>query len=176
MNIDVKEAAMTNASGHTYDSPVGRLALAASNRGLTRISYGSAVPSATAGSAAQAWLDLARRELDDYFAGRLRRFSVPVDLDRVDDARRRILDGLADVGYGETTTYGALAARLGLVDDGPRQVGVAMARNPVAIVVPCHRVVGAGGALTGYGGGLAAKQALLDLEARDRPGQLTIAI
>ena len=125
---------------------------------------------------ARGWLDLARRELDEYFAGRLRQFNVPVDLHRVDGARRRILDALAEVGYGETTTYGALAARLGLVDDGPRQVGVAMARNPVAIVVPCHRVVGAGGALTGYGGGLPAKQTLLDLEGRDRPGQLTIAI
>ena len=146
-----------------HDTPVGRLTLAASDRGLTRVSYrGVRGP--------------ASRELDDYFAGRLQGFSVPVDLRRVDDVRRRILDALADVGYGETTTYGALAARVGLVDDGPRQVGVAMARNPVAIVLPCHRVVGAGGALTGYGGGLPAKQALLDLEARDRPGQLAMAI
>ena len=106
----------------------------------------------------------------------MRQFSVPVDLRRVDGARRRILDGLADVGYGETTTYGDHAARLGLIDDGPRQVGAAMARNPVAIVVPCHRVLGAGGALTGYAGGLARKRALLELEGRDRPGQLTIAI
>jgi methylated-DNA-[protein]-cysteine S-methyltransferase len=162
-----------------HDTPVGRLTLAASDRGLTRVSYRGVRPVAesdTAGPAARGWLDLARRELDEYFAGRLRQFNVPVDLHRVDSARRRILDALAEVGYGETTTYGALAARLGLVDDGPRQVGVAMARNPVAIVVPCHRVVGAGGALTGYGGGLPAKQTLLDLEGRDRPGQLTIAI
>ena len=161
-----------------HDTPVGRLTLAASDRGLTRVSY-RGVPgngADAAGPTARAWLDLARRELDDYFAGRLRTFTVPVDLRRVDDARRRILDGLADVGFGETTTYGALAARLGLVDDGPRQVGVAMARNPVAIVVPCHRVVGAGGNLTGYGGGLPAKLTLLDLEGRDRPGQLALAI
>jgi methylated-DNA-[protein]-cysteine S-methyltransferase len=170
---------MASTSVLAHDTPVGRLTLAASDRGLTRLSYRgvrSVAGSDTAGPAAGAWLDLARRELDDYFAGRLRQFNVPVDLHRVDDARRRILDALADVGYGETTTYGALAARLGLVDDGPRQVGVAMARNPVAIVVPCHRVLGAGGNLTGYGGGLANKRALLDLEGRDRPGQLTIAI
>jgi methylated-DNA-[protein]-cysteine S-methyltransferase len=168
---------MTSASVLVHDTPVGRLTLAASDRGLTHVSYrGVRSVTDTAGPAARAWLDLARRELDDYFAGRLRRFSVPVDLHRVDDARRRILDGLADVGYGETTTYGTLAVRVGLVDDGPRQVGVAMARNPVAIVVPCHRVLGAGGSLTGYGGGLATKQALLDLERRDRPGQLTIGL
>ena len=160
-----------------HDTPVGRLTLAASERGLTRVSYRGVRPVSetataadTVGPAARAWLDLARRELAEYFGGRLRQFGVPVDLRRVDDARRRILDALADVGYGATTTYGALAARLGLVDDGPRQVGVAMARNPVAIVVPCHRVVGAGGALTGYGGGLPANQTLLDLEGRDRPG------
>jgi methylated-DNA-[protein]-cysteine S-methyltransferase len=162
-----------------HDTPVGRLTLTASDRGLTHVSYRAVRAAAeddTAEPAARAWLDLARRQLDDYFAGRLQQFTVPVDLRRVDDTRRRILDALADVGHGETTTYGALAARLGLVDDGPRQIGVAMARNPVAIVVPCHRVVGAGGKLTGYGGGIPAKQLLLDLEARDRPGQLTIAI
>ena len=169
---------MTIASVLAHDTPVGRLTLAASDRGLTRVSYREvrSAPTGSAGPAARAWLDLVRRELDEYFAGRLRRFGVPIDLHRVDDTRRRILDALADVGYGEPTTYGALAARLGLVADGPRQVGVAMARNPVAIVVPCHRVVGADGALTGYGGGLPAKQTLLDLEGRDRPGQLTIAI
>jgi methylated-DNA-[protein]-cysteine S-methyltransferase len=171
---------MTTTSALVHDTPLGPLALTASERGLTRISYGGVrhVPAADdpVGPTVRAVLDLVRRELDEYFAGLLRQFSVPVDLRRVDVARRHILDGLADVGYGETTTYGELAARLGLVDDGPRRVGVAMARNPVAIVVPCHRVLGAGGALTGYGGGLAAKQALLDLEARDRPGQLTIAI
>ena len=131
---------------------------------------------APATPAAHAWLDLAHRELDAYFAGELRQFTVPVDLSRVDDAHRRILDALAELPYGQTTTYGALATRLGLVDDGPRQVGAAMARNPVLIVVPCHRVLGAGNTLTGYAGGLAVKQALLDLERRDQPGQLKMAI
>jgi methylated-DNA-[protein]-cysteine S-methyltransferase len=169
---------MTSAI-RTHDTPHGRLTLAASDRGLTRVSFrpvrtgGHADP---ASPAALGWLELAGRELDGYFAGELRRFTVPVDLSRVDQPRRGILDALGEVGYGETTTYGALAARLGLVDDGPRQVGAAMASNPVLIVLPCHRVLSATGALTGYAGGLAVKQALLDLEARDRPGQLTIAI
>ena len=81
--------------------------------------------------ARRAWLELARRELDAYFAGELREFTVPVDLSRVGPPHRRILDALSGVGYGRTTTYGALATELGLVDDGPRTVGGAMARNPV---------------------------------------------
>ena len=80
---------------------------------------------------------------------------------------RRILDGLRDVGWGTTTTYGALATKVGIPVSDSRRVGGAMARNPVLIVVPCHRVVGADGALTGYAGGLETKRALLDLEAAD---------
>ena len=82
----------------------------------------------------------------------------------------------AELPYGQTTPYGALATRLGLVEDGPRQVGGAMARNPVLVVVPCHRVLGAGGTLTGYAGGVAVKQALLDLERRRQPGQLAMRL
>lgn len=174
--VGVLHHMMTTAI-RTHDTPHGPLTLVASDHGLTRVSFRAvrrAVP--TAGPAAPAWLDLARRELDAYFAGALRGFTVPVDLRRVEDGHRRILDALTDVGYGQTTTYGALATRLGLIDDGPRQVGAAMARNPVLIVVPCHRVLGAGDTLTGYAGGLAVKQALLDLERRDGPGQLKLAM
>ena len=166
-----------NTAIRTHDTPHGPLTIVASDHGLTRVTFRAVrkvVPAA--GPAAHAWLDLARRELDAYFAGELHRFTVPVDLRRVDDGHRRILDALTDVGYGQTTTYGALATRLGLVDDGPRQVGAAMARNPVLIIVPCHRVLGAGDTLTGYAGGLAVKEALLDLERREQPGQLKIAM
>jgi methylated-DNA-[protein]-cysteine S-methyltransferase len=161
----------------THETPYGSLALVASDHGLTRVTFrGVRRAAPTAGPAARAWLDLARRELDAYFAGELRRFTVPVDLRRVENGHRRILDALSEIDYGQTTTYGALATRLGLVEDGPRQVGAAMARNPVLIVVPCHRVLGAGNTLTGYAAGVAVKQALLDLEQRDQPGQLKIAM
>jgi methylated-DNA-[protein]-cysteine S-methyltransferase len=169
---------MTATAVRAHDTPYGPLTLAASERGLTRITFRE-VRLATAADptpVAHTWIDLARRELDAYFAGDLRRFTVPADLRRVEEPHRRILDALTDVGYGGTTTYGALAADLGLVDDGPRRVGAAMARNPVLIVVPCHRVLGVGGTLTGYAGGLAVKRALLELEKQDQPGQLTLAM
>jgi methylated-DNA-[protein]-cysteine S-methyltransferase len=169
---------MTSTPVLSHATPIGPLTLAASEHGLIRCGFRPATESrtvttstsaTTSGSpAAWAWLDLARRELDAYFTGELRRFGVPADLRRVSSPQRHILDALAEVRYGATTTYGALAAKLGLTEDGPRQVGAAMARNPVAIVVPCHRVIGADGRLVGYAGGLAAKQSLLDLESHDR--------
>jgi methylated-DNA-[protein]-cysteine S-methyltransferase len=170
---------MTRAPIRIHDTPHGPLTLVAGEHGLTRVTFRGVRrtnPSDADTPAARAWLDLARRELDAYFSGELRRFTVPVDLRRVEHAHRRILYALRDVGYGETTTYGALATRLGLVEDAPREVGAAMARNPVLIIVPCHRVLGAGGAITGYAGGVAVKRALLDLEGQDRPGQLKIAL
>lgn len=147
--------------GVTHDTPIGRLHLRGSAAGLTYCHVRR--PRAETGSDAR-WLDLARRELDDYFAGTLRTFTVPLDLGGLDGERRAVLDAMADVGPGDTTTYGALAARLGLDPDGPRRVGAALAANPVLILVPCHRVVGADGRLTGYAAGLAAKRRLLDLE------------
>ena len=124
---------MTTSAIRTVDTPHGPLTLVASDHGLTRATFRTVRRAAPRPHpAAHAWLDLAHRELDAYFAGELRQFTVPVDLSRVDDAHRRILDALAELPYGRTTTYGALATRLGLVDDGPRQVGAAMARNPVA--------------------------------------------
>jgi methylated-DNA-[protein]-cysteine S-methyltransferase len=172
------EDPMTTATATTttIDTPLGRLTLTASETGLTRCTFRSVDPgTGPADARSQRWLDQARRELEAYFAGELRAFTVPVDLRRVSPLHRRILDGLTRVGYGLTTTYGELAVELGLVEDGPRQVGGAMARNPVLIVVPCHRVLGAGGKLTGYAGGPAAKQRLLDLESRDRALQPTLA-
>lgn len=170
---------MTTTAVLTHHTPVGPLTLAASGRGLTRCTFdpiSSGADDVPTSSDARAWLDLARHEIDAYFTGELRRFSVLVDLRQVASPHRRILDALGEVGYGETTTYGALAAELGLTDDGPRRVGKAMARNPVLIVVPCHRVLGVHGKLTGYAGGIATKQALLELESRDGATQLTLAM
>lgn len=147
-----------------HETPIGPVHLAASDRGLTRCGF-TAEPDVDPGDPAV--LDHARRELDAYFAGTLRRFTVPVDLAGHPAFDRRVLAGLDAIGHGETVGYGELAAAVGLEPGDARRVGGAMARNPVAIVVPCHRVVGADGSLTGYAGGLAVKRALLDHEAAD---------
>jgi methylated-DNA-[protein]-cysteine S-methyltransferase len=107
-------------------------------------------------------LDDVRRELDEYFAGKRREFDLPLDL-RVAPFPADVLRELALVPYGRTDTYGALAARVGR-PKAARAVGTVMNRNPIPIVLPCHRIVGANGALTGYAGGLEIKQALLQLE------------
>jgi methylated-DNA-[protein]-cysteine S-methyltransferase len=109
-------------------------------------------------------LDEARRALDAYFAGQLRELDLRVDLTLATPFQRGVLRALGGVAYGATTTYGALAARLGR-PTASRAVGAALGANPLCVVLPCHRVVAASGALTGYAGGLAAKERLLALEA-----------
>ena len=153
-----------------HDTRVGPLYLDASAAGLTRCGFRP--PDESAPTPASSVLDHARRELDAYFDDELRTFTVAVDLSGHAPFDRRVLAGLASVGHGERTTYGELAAAVGLGPGDARRVGAAMARNPVAIVVPCHRVVGADGSLTGYAGGLARKRTLLDLEARESTPQL----
>src|SRR5207253_6300214 len=103
-----------------------------------------------------------RRELDEYFAGRRRHFDLALDL-RVAPFHEQVLHELARVPYGSTTTYGALAALAGR-PRAARAVGTVMNRNPIPIVLPCHRVLGANGSLTGYAGGLDVKLQLLQLE------------
>jgi methylated-DNA-[protein]-cysteine S-methyltransferase len=102
-------------------------------------------------------------ELDAYFAGDLREFSIPIDL-RGTEFQRRVWELLLPIPYGETRSYGQIANALGR-PKASRAVGQAIGTNPVAIIVPCHRVIGASGGLVGYGGGLHRKQALLELEA-----------
>jgi methylated-DNA-[protein]-cysteine S-methyltransferase len=154
------------------DSPVGALLVAVTERGVCRVSFdpepdGELEPLAREYGArvlrAPRAADAVKRELDEYFGGRRRHFDVPVDLRISAPFRRRVLDELARVPYGETTTYGALARRAGR-PRAARAVGVVMNRNPVPIVLPCHRVVGSDGRLVGYGGGLDRKEALLRLE------------
>ncbi|MCW2958163.1 MAG: methylated-DNA--[protein]-cysteine S-methyltransferase [Solirubrobacterales bacterium] len=108
-------------------------------------------------------LEQAAQQLDGYFAGERTAFDVPLHADG-SSLQLRVWAALQTVRYGTTTTYGALAAGLGLAPGTARAVGAANARNPLSIVVPCHRVVGVAGALTGYAGGLGAKRALLTLE------------
>ena len=125
---------------------------------------------------ARASLPKVTEQLDAYFAGELRAFEVDLDL-RGTALDREVWRRLLDIPYGKTESYGELAAR---VDPGlfgtdcepwqrAREVGAANGRNPVSIIVPCHRVIGADGSLTGYGGGLHRKQALLELEGSGRP-------
>lgn len=111
-------------------------------------------------------LDRARRELEDYLAGRLHAFDVPVDLALATAFQRTVLGRLGEVvHYGERTTYGDLARRIER-PSASRAVGAALGANPLCVVLPCHRVVASSGSLTGYAGGLAAKEYLLALEAR----------
>ncbi|AHH96104.1 methylated-DNA--[protein]-cysteine S-methyltransferase [Kutzneria viridogrisea] len=164
----------------TFDTTVGPLTIGASDTGLTVCSFDSAeevagrYPLEPATGAAPQWLELAREEIGAYLDGALREFTVPADLRYAHLGDRRILAGLDSVRYGQTTTYGRLAESLGLPPTAARAVGRAMALNPVLIVVPCHRVLGAGGALIGYAGGLTVKRRLLDVEAVDRTPQLDL--
>jgi methylated-DNA-[protein]-cysteine S-methyltransferase len=148
-----------------HETRIGTLYLEASEAGLTLLGFSPPEePGPPPGVAGDRILATARDELDAYLDGTLREFTVPVDLSGRSAAHRRVLDGLAPVGWGETITYGELATSVGLPVAESRRVGGAMATNPVAIVVPCHRVVGSGGSLTGYAGGLERKRTLLDLE------------
>jgi methylated-DNA-[protein]-cysteine S-methyltransferase len=149
------------------DSPVGTLFVAATDRGLARISY---FPDGMEEQIARTFgvrvlrspLDKVRRELDEYFEGKRRTFDLALDL-RVAPFYEDVLRELAQVPYGHTDTYGALAKRAGR-PKAARAVGTVMNRNPIPIVLPCHRIVGANGALTGYAGGLDVKRHLLQLE------------
>jgi methylated-DNA-[protein]-cysteine S-methyltransferase len=155
------------------DTPLGTLLLAKTERGLCRIGY-DPDPDRDAEMLAHVFgrrvlrapgaLDEARRQLDEYFEGRRQTFELQLDLGLARDFSRRVLLELARVPYGEVTTYGALATRAGR-PRAARAVGTVMNRNPIPIVLPCHRVVGASGSLVGYGGGLERKQALLRLES-----------
>jgi methylated-DNA-[protein]-cysteine S-methyltransferase len=160
-------AGLVDVRFDVVDSPVGPLHLAGTDRGLARISYrGEGWEDELARRfgvrVLRAPLDDVRRELDEYFEGRRREFDLPLDL-RVAPFPAAVLRELARVPYGRTETYGALAAKAGR-PRAARAVGTVMNRNPIPIVLPCHRIVGANGALTGYAGGLEVKRALLELE------------
>ena len=107
----------------------------------------------------------ARQQLTEYFDGERKEFDLPLSLAGT-EFQLRVLDELQRIPYGETTSYGDIAARIGK-PQAMRAVGAANGRNPIPIIVPCHRVIGRSGDLTGFGGGLDAKQALLQLEAEN---------
>lgn len=107
----------------------------------------------------------ARQQLEEYFAGKRKDFDLPLHLSGT-DFQVRVLEELQRIPYGETTTYGAIAERIGR-PKAVRAVGAANGRNPIPIIIPCHRVIGSGGKLTGFGGGLDTKEELLRLEAEN---------
>jgi methylated-DNA-[protein]-cysteine S-methyltransferase len=160
------EQGLVDVRYDVVDSPVGDLLVAATDRGVCRISYtvddGDSLVRTFGGRILRIPLDDVRRELDEYFEGERTSFDLPLDL-RVAPFNEQVLRELARVPYGATTTYGALAALVGK-PRAARAIGTVMNRNPLPIVLPCHRVVGANGALTGYAGGLDRKRALLRLE------------
>jgi methylated-DNA-[protein]-cysteine S-methyltransferase len=159
----------------TIDSPVGTLLLAATDQGLVRVAYETENHDSVLQSladrisprvlAAADRMDLAARELDEYFAGRRRSFDLSLDWRLATGFRRTVLGALAaDVDYGHTASYAALASLAGN-PKAVRATATACATNPLPVVVPCHRIVRSDGSLGGYLGGVAAKQALLALEA-----------
>lgn len=155
------------------DSPLGALWVAVGPRGVAALHYGSEPTAADLARLVRAHgpgllpdprrtSELAR-ELDEYFAGTRRAFAVEADLSGLTPFQRRVLGATARVGYGELTTYATVARRAGN-ERASRAAGGALGANPIAIVVPCHRVVASDGSLGGYAGGLPAKRRLLALE------------
>jgi methylated-DNA-[protein]-cysteine S-methyltransferase len=167
------QAGLVDVSFDVADTPVGPLLLAVTEAGLCRISF-DPEPERETEELARTFgvrvlrgpreVDRVRRELEEYFEGRRHTFDLPLDLRGRSGFSREILDRLARVPYGEVTTYKSLAVEAGN-PHAARAVGTIMNRNPIPIVLPCHRVVGSNGSLVGYGGGLDRKRQLLDLES-----------
>jgi methylated-DNA-[protein]-cysteine S-methyltransferase len=160
------------------DSPVGQLLVARTPLGLARIAYvdGDEEPVLAEMAsrlsprvlAAPRQLDVPRRELDEYFSGRRRRFDLPLDLRLMTDFTRRVLTATAAIPYGSVSTYREVATRAGS-PRGFRAAGNALGANPLPIVLPCHRVLHSGGGLGGYTGGLERKRTLLAIERGQLP-------
>jgi methylated-DNA-[protein]-cysteine S-methyltransferase len=160
------------------DSPFGTLLLAASRRGLLRLAFPEEPADAVLERLARrvspriveaaAPLDAARRELDEYFAGRRRAFDLPLDRSLMGPFGRRVLKVTSQIPFGGVLTYAQVAAEAGS-PRGSRAAGNALGSNPIPIVIPCHRVLRSGGSLGGYGGGIDRKRWLLELEGALAP-------
>jgi methylated-DNA-[protein]-cysteine S-methyltransferase len=147
-----------------YESPLGPLTLVGDADGLHRLNFpGRGAPLDEAARCAAPFTD-AIAQLEEYFSGSRQRFDLALNLSGT-PFQRDVWGGLAAIPYGSTRSYGELAERVAAGPDRVRAVGAAVGRTPVPIIVPCHRVIGADGSLTGYGGGLQRKRALLDLES-----------
>ena len=178
----------------TMDSPLGELRIVANQRALIAIDFAGALPDGSSPTSsagvpgfalessserratavasgrplgerddASGLLRDAVAQLREYFDGQLKEFDLPLEPDGT-AFQLAVWEQLRGIGYGATASYGEIARRLGMTNAASRAVGLANGRNPIPIVIPCHRVVGADGALTGYAGGVRRKQILLDLE------------
>ncbi len=150
---------------YNYQSPIGVLALAADDVALRGLSFENGKhggPLADAQPGTNAIIDATRKQLDAYFAGRSKTFDLPLAPDGT-DFQKRVWRALATIPFGETRSYGEIAGMIG-ARRAARAVGAANGRNPIPDIVPCHRVIGADGSLTGFGGGMERKHFLLALE------------
>jgi len=145
------------------DSPIGKLSVAVDDDGLRRLRFGAIELGPE--RPRDELLVAAEEQLKAYFAGELTEFDLPLSVRGGSQFERAVWDQLKRIPYGEMQTYGDVAKAVG--DPGAaRAVGMACNRNPIAVIVPCHRVVGAGGKMVGFGGGIPLKRHLLELEAR----------
>lgn len=153
------------------NSPVGKLTLVASDKGLVAVLWENDKPTrvrlAELVEKGSDWVLLeAERQLKEYFAGKRRSFSVPLDM-RGTRFQKSVWQALLAIPFGQTRSYGQLAKQLGN-PEAARAVGAANGKNPISIIVPCHRVIGSSGKLTGFAGGLETKERLLNME-QDKP-------
>ena len=154
----------------TYQTELGELTLAENGEALTRLSFGGGLPQGAAREETPL-LQMAHGQLTEYLAGERRRFELPLAPEGT-PFEQAVWAQLLKIPYGETCTYGGIAARLGK-PGASRAVGMANHRNPIGIIIPCHRVIGKDGSLTGYAGGLGIKERLLILEGA-LPQRLTV--
>jgi methylated-DNA-[protein]-cysteine S-methyltransferase len=157
---------MTNLIYTTMDSPIGELLLVGDGQTLHRLSMQGGrrpLPIDPSWEQRDDAFEEVREQLAEYFDGRRNAFDVPLGL-AGNEFELRVWEALCRIPYGETVSYGEIAREIG-APSAARAVGLANGRNPIAVIVPCHRVIGADGTLTGYGGGLERKRLLLDLEA-----------
>lgn len=159
-------------AGTSFSSPLGDLWAEVTDRGLSRLVFGQ--PLSDLSAAGHPVLEALGHQLEEYWLGRLRTFSVPLDL-QGSPFQQKVWQGLLSIPWGRTRTYLEQARFLG-DEKAIRAVAAANGRNPVAIVVPCHRVIGSDGSLTGYAGGLERKQALLELEGWKPLGQASLGL
>ncbi len=168
-----QDADLLDVAYRTLDTAIGRLLLASTPRGLVRVAFLSGGEDVLATLAerisprilhAPARLDVAATEIEEYLAGRRTEFDLPLDLRLAEGFRRQVIEHLREIGYGRRESYATVAAAVGS-PKAVRAVGSACARNPLPLVIPCHRVVRTDGSFGQYAGGMAAKATLLELEA-----------